>query len=148
MDATFYVSSAPPYKVDKRQLITPVKTINGLNPYQEVDVMKVRLILEYDEQLVTANYAKVDDFYYFIDEPILRTGGQIVMDLTKDSLMSNLEELLVMPVIFDRNSTMFNSYIADDKQLGQINYTWFSWGMGSWRYDNHNIIFVAIGGGA
>lgn len=147
MNATFYKSTAPPNKVDKSSMLTQVKTVNGLNPYQEVDVMKVRLILEYDEQLVTANYAKVDDFYYFIDEPILRVGGQIVMDLTKDPLMSNLDELMRMEVIVDRSSNEFNSYVFDDRQIGQVNYTTFSADLGHWDYSNGMIVFAVIGGG-
>lgn len=147
MDATFYKSTAPPNKVDKSSMLTQVKTVNGLNPYQEVDVMKVRLILEYNEQLVTANYAKVDDFYYFIDEPIFRIGGQIIMDLTKDPLMSNLSELLAMKVIVDRSSNEFNSYVFDDRQIGQVNYTTFSKDIGGWDYSQGYTIMVVIGGG-
>ena len=147
MDATFYKSTAPPNKVDKSSMLTQVKAVNGLKPFQEVDVMKVRLILEYDEQLVTANYAKVDDFYYFIDEPILRIGGQIVMDLTKDPLMSNLDELMRIEVIVDRSSNEFNSYVFDDRQIGQVNYTTFSADLGHWDYSNGMVVFAVIGGG-
>lgn len=146
MDATFYVSTAPTRKIDKTLFLTTVKTLNGLKAYEPFNSEEGQLILAYDEDLMTANYAKVDDWYYFVKTPITRVGQQIVMELTKDPLMSNLEELLAMNVITDRDSVLFNSYITDDKQLGQVNYTTFSADLGGWDYANGWVVFVVIGG--
>lgn len=146
MNATFYVSSAPTHKVDKTEFLTVVKTLNGLKPYEPFDGMEGQLILAYDEDLMSANYAKVDDWYYFVKDPIVRVGQQIVMNLSKDPLMSNLDDILNLNVITDRNATQFNSYIFDDRQLGQVNYTTFSADLGGWNYGNGWNVFVAIGG--
>lgn len=146
MNATFYVSTAPARKVDKTEFLTVVKTLNGLKPYKPFDGMEGQLILAYDEDLMSANYAKVDDWYYFVKEPITRIGQQIVMDLSKDPLMSNLEDILNLNVIMDRNATQFNSYIYDDRQLGQVNYTTFSAALGSWDYFSGWTVLVVIGG--
>lgn len=147
MEATFYISTAPTRKIDKRNMLTEIKSINTLKPYENFDVETGYLILTYDEDLVSCNYVKVDDCYYFVKTPVKRVGQQIVLELDKDPLMSNLNEILNMNVIMDRTSSLFNSYISDDRQLGQVNYTAFSWGMGTWHWNNHNIVFVAIGGG-
>lgn len=146
MNATFYVSTAPTHKVDKTEFLTVIKTLNGLKPYEPFDGMEGQLILKYDEDLMSANYAKVDDWYYFVKEPITRVGQQIVMSLSKDPLMSNLEDLLNLNVIMDRNATQFNSYIYDDRQLGQVNYTTFSAALGSWEYTSGWTVLVVIGG--
>lgn len=146
MNATFYVSTAPTHKVDKTEFLTVVKTLNGLKPYEPFDGMEGQLILKYDEDLMSVNYAKVDDWYYFVKEPITRVGQQIVMSLSKDPLMSNLEDILNLNVIMDRNATQFNSYIYDDRQLGQVNYTTFSAALGSWEYLSGWTVLVVIGG--
>lgn len=146
MNATFYVSSAPTHKVDKTEFLTVIKTLNGLKPYEPFDGMEGQLILKYDEDLMSANYAKVDDWYYFVKEPITRVGQQIVISLSKDPLMSNLEDILNLNVITDRNATQFNSYIYDDRQLGQVNYTTFSAALGSWDYFSGWTVLVVIGG--
>lgn len=146
MNATFYVSTAPTHKVDKTEFLTVIKTLNGLKPYEPFDGMEGQLILKYDEDLMSANYAKVDDWYYFVKEPITRVGQQIVMSLSKDPLMSNLEDILNLNVIMDRNATQFNSYIYDDRQLGQVNYTTFSAALGSWDYFSGWTVLVVIGG--
>lgn len=146
MNATFYVSTAPTHKVDKTEFLTVIKTLNGLKPYEPFDGMEGQLILKYDEDLMSANYAKVDDWYYFVKEPITRVGQQIVMSLSKDPLMSNLEDILNLNVIMNRNATQFNSYIYDDRQLGQVNYTTFSAALGSWDYFSGWTVLVVIGG--
>lgn len=146
MNATFYVSSAPTHKVDKTEFLTVIKTLNGLKPYEPFDGMEGQLILKYDEDLMSANYVKVDDWYYFVKEPITRVGQQIVISLSKDPLMSNLEDILDLNVITDRNATQFNSYIYDDRQLGQVNYTTFSAALGSWDYFSGWTVLVVIGG--
>ena len=146
MNATFYVSTAPTHKVDKTEFLTVVKVLNGLKPYEPFDGMEGQLILKYDEDLMSANYAKVDDWYYFVKEPITRVGQQIVISLSKDPLMSNLEDILNLNVIMNRNSTQFNSYIYDDRQLGQVNYTTFSAALGSWDYFSGWTVLVVIGG--
>lgn len=146
MNVTFYVSTAPTHKVDKTEFLTVIKTLNGLKPYEPFDGMEGQLILKYNEDLMSANYAKVDDWYYFVKEPITRVGQQIVMSLSKDPLMSNLEDILNLNVITDRNATQFNSYIYDDRQLGQVNYTTFSAALGSWDYSSGWTVLVVIGG--
>lgn len=146
MDATFYVSSAPTHKVDKRQMLTQLKVLNGLKPFQPFDVEEGQLIIKYDEQLMACNYVMIDDWYYFVKTPILRVGQQLVMECTKDVLMSNLEDILNMDVIINRNSVEYNSYMFDNQQLGQVNYTTFSQVLGALDFSESTTILAAIGG--
>lgn len=146
MDATFYTSSAPVKKLDKTDMLTTIKTLNGLKSFEAYDAMEGQLIVHYDDDLVSCNYVKVEDWYYFVKEPIMRNGEQMIMQLTKDPLMSNLADLLEMSVITDRDTVKFNSYIYDSRQLGQVNYTTFSADLGGWDYGNGWNVFVVIGG--
>lgn len=146
MDATFYKSSAPVKKLDKTDMLTTIKTLNGLKAYEPYDAMEGKLIIQYDADLIESNYVKIDDWYYFVKEPIMRVGEQMVMDLSKDPLMSNLEDLLEMNVITDRDTVKFNSYIYDERQIGQVNYTTFSADLGGWDYANGWTVFAVIGG--
>lgn len=147
MDATFYTSSAPVRKIDKTDSLTVVKTLNSLKPYEPFDAENGgQLIISYDESLMSSNYVKVDDWYYFVQDPIVRVGEQMVFILAKDPLMSNLEDLLEMNVITDRDTVRFNSYVFDDRQVGQVNYTTFSADLGGWDYGNGWTVFVVIGG--
>lgn len=147
MDAIFYTSTAPVKKVNKTNSLTVVKTLNGLKPYEPFDAENGgQLIINYDESLMESNYVKVDDWYYFVQDPIVRVGEQMVFILSKDPLMSNLEDILNLQVITDRDSILFNSYVYDDRQVGQVNYTTFSADLGGWDYSNGWVVFVAIGG--
>lgn len=147
MDAIFYTSSAPVKKVNKTNFLTAVKTLNGLKAYEPFDAENGgQLIINYDETLMESNYVKVDDWYYFVQDPVVRVGEQMVFVLTKDPLMSNLEDILNLQVITDRDSILFNSYVFDDRQVGQVNYTTFSTDLGGWDYGNGWNVFVVIGG--
>ncbi len=147
MDAIFYTSSAPVRKVNKTNFLTTVKTLNGLKAYEPFDAENGgQLIINYDQSLMESNYVKVDDWYYFVQDPIVRVGEQMVFVLTKDPLMSNLEDILNLQVITDRDSILFNSYVFDDRQVGQVNYTTFSADLGGWDYGNGWNVFVVIGG--
>lgn len=147
MTAELFIYNGIARKINKFNEMTSVKSYADLKPFEPFNVENPRLIVDYADGLADANYACVDGLYYFVVTPAYRVGERLVFELTKDVLMSNLNEILNMNVIMDRTSSMFNSYISDDRQLGQVNYTAFSWGMGTWHWNNHNIVFVAIGGG-
>lgn len=146
MTAELFIYNGIAKKINKFHEMTSVKSYADLKPFEPFNVENPRLIVDYADGLADANYACVDGLYYFVVTPAYRVGERLVFELTKDVLMSNATELLAMNVIMDRNSGMFNSYISDDRQLGQVNYTAFSCGMGVWSYAGDKIIFVAIGG--
>lgn len=146
MTAELFIYDGIALKVDKREALQSIKVYSDLKPFEPFNVETPRLIVEYDERLVACNYAKVDDYYYFVTSPAYQNGSRLIFKLEKDVLMSNLEELLDARVITDRNATQFNSYIYDDRQLGQVNYTTFSAALGSWDYLAGWTVLVVIGG--
>lgn len=146
MTAELFIYNGIARKIDKRDALQSLKVYSDLKPFEPFNVETPKLIVDYDESLVACNYVKVDDYYYFVSFPAYQNGSRLVLELEKDVLMSNLEELLDMGVITDRNATRFNSYIHDDRQLGQVNYTTFSADLGGWDYGNGWTVFVAIGG--
>lgn len=146
MDITFYTYNGEAKKIDKTNGLTSLGNESGIKPFEPFDVETGSLILAYNATYAEANYMKVNDYYYFVKTPILRVGERMVIELEKDVLMSNRVELLSMTVIMQRNSSMFNSYISDGRQIGQVNNTIFSIGMGGWSYNHGITVFAAVGG--
>lgn len=146
MTAELFIYDGISRKIDKRSELQSIKVYSDLKPFEPFNVEAPRLIVDYNEDLVACNYVKVDDYYYFVSTPAYQNGSRLIFELEKDVLMSNLEELLNLDTITDRNATRFNSYIHDDRQLGQVNYTTFSADLGGWSYSNGWTVFVAIGG--
>lgn len=146
MTAELFIYDGISRKIDKRDALQNIKVYSDLKPFEPFNVETPRLIVDYNEDLVACNYVKVDDYYYFVSTPAYQNGSRLIFELEKDVLMSNLEELLNLDAITDRNATRFNSYIHDDRQLGQVNYTTFSADLGGWDYSNGWTVFVAIGG--
>lgn len=146
MTAELFIYDGIARKIDKRDALQSLKVYSDLKPFEPFNVEAPRLIVDYNENLVVCNYVKVDDYYYFVSSPAYQNGSRLIFELEKDVLMSNLEELLSLNAITDRNATRFNSYIHDDRQLGQVNYTTFSADLGGWDYGNGWTVFVAIGG--
>lgn len=146
MTAELFIYDGIARKIDKRDALQSLKVYSDLKPFEPFNVEMPKLIVDYDESLVACNYVKVDDYYYFVSFPAYQNGSRLIFELEKDALMSNLEELLSLDVITDRNATRFNSYIHDDRQLGQVNYTTFSASLGSWDYLAGWTVLAVIGG--
>lgn len=146
MTAELFTYAGITRKIDKRDELQSIKVYSDLKPFEPFNVDAPTLIVAYEERLMACNYVKVDDYYYFVSYPAYRNGNKLIFELSKDPLMSNLEVILNMNVITDRNANRFNSYIHDDRQLGQVNYTTFSADLGGWDYGNGWTVFVAIGG--
>lgn len=146
MDVAFYTYNGEAKKINKTNDLTLLGSESGIKPFESFDVENGSLILAYNATYAEANYMKVNDYYYFVKTPILRVGERMIIELEKDVLMSNLVELLSMRVIMQRNSSMFNSYISDGRQVGQVNNTIFSIGMGEWSYGNGITVFASVGG--
>ena len=146
MTAELFIYNGIAKKINKFNEMTSVKSYADLKPFEPFNVENPRLIVDYSEGLADANYACVDGIYYFVVAPAYLVGERLVFELAKDVLMSNINELLSMKVIMQRNSSMFNSYISDDRQIGQVNNTIFSIGMGGWSYGNGITVFASVGG--
>lgn len=156
MNVSFYTIKDDPKKVTKT-LGNAVITRNNIQPFDPLSEQEPVLILNYNSAYDGVNYAKITkdgrDWYYFVDQPILTSGNSVSLQLRIDVLMTNRAELLNLDVIIQRSSTDYNSYMYDDKQMGQVNRTTFStvfpghFGTGNTFTYNGQIYVAAIGGG-
>ena len=54
-----------------------------------------------------------NDYYFLRDEPILDSGGHLILNLEKDLLMSHRNEILASPCIAERSTSNYNPYMPD-----------------------------------
>ena len=148
MNATFYIYAGVNNKLNKTNDLVVVRNVTELKPFEVFNVDSPRLIVDYDVELVSVNYIKVDDYYYFVASPAYQNGNRLIFELDKDILMSNLNNLLESEVIIDRSSSDYNSYIFDERQKSQVNHTVFSIPIGnSFGFGSGGIILSTISGG-
>lgn len=155
MTVSFYTITDDPKKVSKT--VGNAILTKSIAPFEPMSEQEPTLILDYDARYDGINYAKVTkdgkDWYYFVDQPVLYPGQRVSIQLRLDVLMTNRAEMLQLDVIIKRSSTSFNSYMYDDKQMGQVNRTTFStvfpghFGTGNTFTYNGQIYVAAIGGG-
>lgn len=118
MNAIFYTSTANPLQVDKTSFLTQLSSMT-ITPNANLDVENPSVVVTYNSTLMNCNYIKLDDYYYFVDDPILVTGHQMTFNLTKDVLMSNKAGIMNCKCIAARTGTdreNYSSYIHDDRQ--------------------------------
>lgn len=114
----FYNTTSNPKKINKA--ISAVGGAITLNPFEDFDLENPYVILDNDTSV--GNYAKIDNDYFFAEQPILITGKRKMVKFTKDVLMSNKAQLMNVEVIAARSSNIYNSYMNDPVQAMQSNY--------------------------
>ena len=148
MNATFYNYTGNPKKILKNLSSGYVYT--GLKLYNEFSEQNPELIIEFNSNVYNCNYAVIDGKYYFITDRVLDNGNRMILTLHKDVLtdiMTNANQSVVnLPVIIERSTNYFNSYIADNMQSSQVNYTTYSIAFDTDFSLTGNIIVCAIGG--
>lgn len=139
----FYNTTSNPKKINKA--ISAVGGAITLNPFEDFDTENPYVIL--DNGTAVGNYAKIDNDYFFAEQPILMTGNRKMVRFTKDVLMSNKAQLLNVEVIAERSSNLYNSYMYDPVQAQQANkeiqnYEFYRVG----NYGHGRLVLVTIGG--
>ena len=115
---TFYSNSSDTKVLNKN--ITPISLSDGvivadLTPTQSVSVLSPTLILDYREQLLTANYCKIDEFdRYYYCKVAVDTGGRLIVDCEVDPLMSFNSSLVNCEINVIRSEKGI-SYVRDSK---------------------------------
>ncbi len=140
----FYNTTSNPKKINKA--ITAVGGAISLDPFEDFDLENPYVIL--NNGTAVGNYAKIDNDYFFAEEPILMTGNRKMVRFIKDVLMSNKDQLMNVEVIADRSSNYYNSYINDPTIKFQANAETINYKLGeigSW-VGNETVTVVAIGG--
>lgn len=115
---TFYINSSDNKVLNKN--ITPIALSEGvivadLTPTQSVSVLSPTLILDYREQLLSANYCKIDEFnrYYYCKISV-DTGGRLIAECEVDPLMSFSTSISGCEINVIRSENGI-SYVRDSK---------------------------------
>ena len=139
----FYNTKDNPKKINKS--IVAVGGAITLNPFEEFDIENPYVIL--DSGTPVGNYAKIDNEYYFADQPILMTGERKMIRFRNDVLMTNKSQIMELEVILARSSDVFNSYIADKRLVHQSNDEIINYNLGTLGTGyGSSLVFAAIGG--
>lgn len=105
----FYNTTDNPKKINKT--LSAVGATISLAPFEDFDLENPYVII--NNGVAVGNYAKIDNNYFFAEQPILMTGNRKMVRFTKDVLMSNRTEILQTPIIVERSTTVIDSWMAD-----------------------------------
>ena len=148
MNATFYNYTGNPKKI-KKDLGTGTN-VSNFKPFEDFSEQSPYLIIGYNATIYGCNYAKIDGHFYFITDRVLQVGNRMQLTCKKDVLtdiLTNANQSVVnLPVIIERSTNDYNSYIADNMQSTQVNYTTYSIAFDTDFSLTGNIIVCAIGG--
>lgn len=115
---TFYHMKSD-YRVVNKNLTT-IGTTQAIEPYNPLSDITGFVIVTYDSNWYSANYAKVGDKYYYITGREVLTGGMMRIVLHVDVLMNvgNTEAFRNIKIIPTRSNDkdLYNSWIADGSQ--------------------------------
>lgn len=125
MEVILYVYSGEQKKVNKSGSLQILKTISNAQPYNPLSALTGELILEYDADIMTVNYAQFLGKYYFIlpDKELL-TGGKVRFTCRTDVLQTycNSETFNNVPIVPQRSASKdaYNAWIADGQQPVEV----------------------------
>lgn len=115
---TFYHMKSDYRVVNKN--ITLIGVTQAIEPYNPLSDITGFVIVTYDSNWYSANYAKVEDKYYYVTGREVLTGGMMRIGLHVDVLMNvgNTEAFRKIKIIPSRSDdkNLYNSWIADGSQ--------------------------------
>ena len=83
--------------------------------YGDVDVKRPVVILTTTISKL-ANYAYIPELhrYYYIENPVIKNDGRLILYLNSDPLMSFWDEYKNSPCVAKRSSSNYDPYLVDD----------------------------------
>lgn len=119
MTIDLYTCTADPRERDKTNSLTQIGTSVAISPTSSLDVSTPRVIIDYTENLIPANYAYISLFgkYYFLDPPKVEPGKRITFQGKIDYLMTYKDELLNVPATIIRSESIGKPSPVPDNQL-------------------------------
>lgn len=143
MNTSFYHYSGDPDTLGK-QLGTAIHTA-VCAPFEPVDDLNVRLIMDYSAAIRECNYVIADNKCYFITSRVWMTGGRIALICSIDVLETYSAAINAMDCIIKRtsadpeqNENGWNSLIDDQWSVTEVNTEEFEVGLdglSSFAYD-------------
>ena len=99
-----------------------LNSVTGLNPISitvkgSIDIENPEIILKYNSLIYAANYMYIDTLnrYYYVEEPTLTAGGNMVIAGHIDALMSFKSDIKKAKIVCARSETEYNDYYNDSK---------------------------------
>ena len=136
MKVNFYNVADDPDTIGKT-LGTAVHSAT-VNPFEAIDDLNYRVIMDYSAALDAANYAEADSRYYFITDRTKITGGRIELICAIDVLETYASGIANLHVIVQRTAADpetsadgigWNSLLDDQKIVTQVNSRVFEVGL-------------------
>lgn len=116
MTVTFYKTTDDPKKLVKS--LTPIGQTyaHPLSPTAEVNLLNPTIVIDYNAEILAANYCKIDTFdrYYWVDFGVT-TAGRTVVNCSIDPLMSFAGTIKSCPACIVRAEIGEPTYVVDDK---------------------------------
>lgn len=135
MNAMFFRYAGDPDMLDK-QLGTAIYTQTNLKPFEPIDDLNVRLIMDYSAALDSCTYVIADGRCYFITSRQRLTGGRIALICGIDVLDTYSAGINALDCIIKRtssdpeqNENGWNSLIEDQWAVTEVNTDEFEVGL-------------------
>ena len=114
MNVTLYKTSDDMRKVNKK--LTTIGTQKTLTIYDSIDIISPVFVLDYNADLLTANYLYCGNLarYYFINNLTLDSGKRMYISCSEDVLMTFRTQLLNCECCVMRNENALGE-VVDDK---------------------------------
>lgn len=119
MTIDLYTCTADPRERDKSNSLTQIGLSVTISPTSALDVLTPFIIIDYAENLISANYAYIPLFgrYYFLDPPKVQPGKRISFQGKIDVRYSWSTELLQVPATIIRSESIGHPTSVPDNQL-------------------------------
>ena len=116
MTIYFYKSTANPDKLDKSGFLTQIGTSETIKQTHRVDTLAPVVSVNYDVNLIDANYVYIPDFkrYYFC-KISTDTGLKMILNCEVDALYSWAAAIAAAPCTAVRSETAGINYVPDSK---------------------------------
>lgn len=101
--ATFYKYEGDP-RTSNKTMGNAVATSAQLHPLQSLSNLDAKLICDYQENAMSANYFECDGLYYKITNRERLTAGAMAITGTIDSLKSYWSQIVQCPCILERGA--------------------------------------------
>lgn len=141
-----YFNSSDRNELNKT-LSSPLFTITG-NFKKETDMIRpVITISSHASDFSTCNYIYVEQFhrYYYVNNKVIDTYGNITLSCEVDVLMSHKERIKELDIIAIRSSSLFNVY-QNDNEVPRLAKQIVATQKFSGGFSNNDALILAVNG--
>lgn len=109
---TFYKNLSDPRTIDKNLVTVGTATAA---PTETVNLLTPRLVLNFNSNLLSANYCYISEFnrFYYIRNMEINTAQRLEIGCDVDVLKSHATQIKNCNVIAERSETKYNLYLRD-----------------------------------